>query len=107
MLKKKERLSRTEFNRSFSIGKRIHCPSLQLIVDANGSFHGSAVVGKKIYKKAVDRNKIRRCLYGVLYAFYKNHTAEKTYIVIAKPAIKGMTRSAYKLELQELLQRSI
>ena len=107
MLKKKERLTRDLFNRSFSVGKRYHSPALQLIVDANGSFHGSVVVGKKIYKKAVDRNKLRRQLYAVLYTFHKSNQTEKTYIFIAKPAIKNMTRKAFVTELQEMLQKTL
>ena len=107
MLNKKERLSRDLFNRSFAVGKRIHSPCLQLIVHATDSFHGSVVVPKKIYKKAVDRNMIRRQLYGVLYTFHKNKYILKTYIVIIKPAIKEMTRKQRAFELQQILQKTL
>ncbi len=107
MLKKKERLSRNAFNRSFAVGKRMQSPSLQLIIDTTTSFHGSVVVPKKIFKKAVDRNTIRRQLYGVLYTFHKNNNIGKTYIVIVKPPIKNMTRSERALDLQQILQKTL
>lgn len=105
MLKKKERLTRKEFEHSFSVGKRYHSPYMQLIHEKNSSFHGSAVVGKKVYKKAVDRNTLRRRLYGVLYRFHATTQSAGTYILIAKPKIKELSRLEIMQEARTLLQK--
>ncbi len=107
MLKKKERLTRALFGRSFSIGKRVHTSHLQIIVAESDTFHGSVVVGKKVYKKAVDRNRVRRQLYAVLYQFSRNKTIPKTYILIAKPSIKDATRNDFATALVEGLEKTV
>lgn len=107
MLSQKERLTRDQFSRSFSVGKRMNLPYLQLIVDdTSKSFHGSVVVSKKVYKKAVDRNKLRRQLYPILSAFHKNTKKTAIYILITKPAIKDIPASKWREELKELLEKT-
>ncbi len=66
MLPKKERLSREEFNRFFSVGKRFSAPSLQVVYTPHETFHASVVVPKKVSKRAVLRNKIRRRIYDIV-----------------------------------------
>ena len=108
MLPQKERLSRELFNRSFSVGKRIHLPYLQLIVDStSSSFHGSVVVSKKVYKKATDRNKLRRQLYAIMSTFYREHVSKATCIIIVKPNIKEVPRLKIREDLQELLKKTV
>lgn len=103
MLKKKERLTKKEFDRSFSVGKRYHSPSIQLIYEKSDVFHGSAVVGKKVYKKAVDRNRLRRRMYGVLYRYQKDHPLKGTFILIAKPALKEVPGDGFAQEVEKLI----
>ena len=106
MLKKKERLTKAMFDRSFSLGRRTHSPTLQLIVDPTKDFHGAVVVGKKVFKSAVKRNRLRRQLYAVLYRERRaGRLPVATYIVIAKPAIKAVADKARPAELAALLQR--
>lgn len=105
MLSKKERLTKKEFDRSFSLGKRIHSPYIQLIVHPSPSFHGAVVVGKKVCKKAVDRNAIRRSLYGVLYRFSKEHLLASTVIVVAKPTLRDLTAQERRTALHEVLMK--
>jgi len=107
MLKKKERLTRTLFDRSFSVGKRIHSSSFQLIVAQSEAFHGSVVIGKKVYKKAVDRNKLRRQMYALLRQFHSHTPLTRTYIVIAKPLIVGKKQQELALELADALAKAI
>lgn len=109
MLKKKERLTRAEFDTAFAAGKRVHSPLLQVIVAQSPSFHGAVVVGKKVYKKAVDRNKLRRQLYATVYQFSKkNALTAKTFITIAKPAVAkapiGEARTALEAALTAALK---
>jgi len=105
MFKKKERLTKKEFDRSFSVGKRYHSPTLQLIYEPTDTFHGAAVVGKKVYKNAVDRNRLRRRMYAVLYRYQKEHKLSGTFIVVAKPALKDITKDSFSQEIESLLQK--
>lgn len=108
MLPKKERLTRDQFSRSFSVGKRIHLPYLQLIVDSTSeSFHGSVVVSKKVYKKATDRNALRRKLYAIMSVFYKQNISKATCIIIVKPNIKEISRLKLSEDLKELLKKTL
>ena len=103
MLSKKERLTRTEFSRSFSVGKRHHSPLVQLVLQKTSSFHGSVVVGKKVYAKAVDRNKLRRRIYSILYTHAQQGLFPYTCIVIAKPPAKDASYAVLKETLNKLL----
>jgi ribonuclease P protein component len=105
MLTKKERLTRAQFDRSFSIGKRIHTPHMQIIIAESDSFHGAVVVPKKVYKKAVDRNSVRRKLYAVLYETNKKRNLHKTIILIVKSAITSVPKSVYIPELRIALEK--
>ncbi len=105
MLKKKERLSRAAFNHFFSIGKRRHSFNVQLLYTPHTSFHGSVVVGKKVFKKAVDRNALRRSLYGVLYRHHKAADCTGVYILVVKPSAKNTTSKKLLTEVAELLSK--
>lgn len=106
MLAKKHRLTATEFERHFASGKRVHGTLLQLIHVPGGQFHGSAVAGKKVNKKAVRRNKLRRRIYGALYRAHRARDLAGVYIVIAKPAAATATFAELKEELDSLLARA-
>jgi len=105
MLKKKERLTRHEFDRFFSVGKRLHTAHFQLIYAPSPTFHGSVVVGKKVYKKAVDRNKLRRQVYALLYRANQVTPLLQTLIIIAKPTIATLSRKELKSEVFAALEK--
>lgn len=90
MLSKKERLSRDEFNRFFSIGKRTHSPGFQVIFSSHPKLHAAVVVSKKIAKHAVKRNKIRRQIYDCV----RNYAVEKkihgVFIFLVKQPVLAM-----------------
>ncbi len=105
MLAKKERLTRKEFDFHFKQGKRFHGEALQLILSPSQTFHGAVVVGKKVYSRAVDRNRVRRSLYPVLAQYGSARTY--TCIIIAKPALKKVSLAQVREELRGLLATSI
>jgi ribonuclease P protein component len=107
MLRKKERLTRALFDRSFSVGKRFHSPYVQIIVSPSDGFHGSVVVGKKVYKKAVDRNKLRRRLYAMLYQWSRKKEKLSTYIIIAKPPVAKATKNEVSKDFLAALLRTV
>jgi ribonuclease P protein component len=106
MLAKKERLTRKAFDAFFRSGKRLNTPLLQLVYTQAVPFHGSVVVGKKVHKKAVDRNKTRRRLYAVLYNYKKQHDLTGVYIVIAKPTASNASFAQLREGLIELIGRT-
>lgn len=103
MLPKKKRLTATEFSRFFASGRRVHGTNMQLVVTPLSEFHGAAVVGKKVFKSAVKRNKVRRRLYDALYRAYRRQSLTGVYIVIAKPAAAKASFEALRDELEVLL----
>lgn len=103
MLKKKERLTKKEFDRFFSAGRRIHSPAFTLLYTPNPTFHGAVVVGKKVYKKAVDRNHLRRRLYNALYREVKEVGVTGVFIILTKAGATGLDFS----ELRQVISDSL
>lgn len=104
MLAKQHRLTRDEFSKYFKTGIRTHSPHATLIVSPHHSFHGAVVVSKKVSKKAVVRNKIRRRVYAQLYNTYKNKNTG-VYIVIIKPSFNQLTKQAQHQAIGELIEQ--
>lgn len=106
MLTKKQRLTKKEFDHVFKNGKRLHSPVLQLIYQPGEQFRGAAVVGKKVYKKAVDRNRVRRRLYNVLYRYQKTQGCTGTFVLIAKPLVTELSAKACTRATLEVLAQT-
>lgn len=105
MLAKKRRLTTAEFDRYFKTGKRHHTPSLQVLYSKAADFHGAVVVGKKVSKKAVERNKLRRRVYNALYQIQKQNQQTGVFIVLVKPVAAKVSFSELKDELSPLLSQ--
>lgn len=103
MLKKKERLTKKEFDRFFSSGRRHHSPSLTLIHSSDQTFHGAVVVGKKVFKKAVLRNQLRRRLYNILYRLSREHSLTGVYIILTKPSAGEADFQTLRTEVETLV----
>ncbi|OGG85576.1 ribonuclease P protein component [Candidatus Kaiserbacteria bacterium RIFOXYB1_FULL_46_14] len=103
MLKKKERLTKKEFDRFFSSGRRFHSPLFTLIYNKEEAFHGAVVVGKKVFKRAVDRNRLRRRLYNILYRLSREVGLNGVYIILTKPTAGKASFDELKAELQKLI----
>ncbi len=104
MLPKKERLSRVEFNRFFSVGKRHHSPSLQVIFTPYKNLHVSVVVSKKVAKSAVVRNKIRRRIYDIVRNYRSEKSVVGVFIFIVKAPIITSTYPTLKVEVVSAVQ---
>jgi len=103
MLNKKERLTNKEFDRFFSLGKRYHSDYFTLIFNPHPTFHGAVVVGKKVSKKAVARNKIRRRVYSALYNVYQDNNLSGVYLILVKPMAAKVAYQDIKQVLSELI----
>lgn len=106
MLKKNDRLTTKEFDRFFSSGRRHHASLFTLIHSGHPTFHGAVVVGKKIYKQAVKRNRLRRRLYSILYRLSREKDLPGVYIILVKPVAATATFAELKLALEKLVHTS-
>ncbi len=67
MLPKKQRLSTEEVQEVITKGRSVRGTTLSIKYTENkGYFHAAVVVSKKVAKKAVDRNRLRRTIYMIL-----------------------------------------
>jgi ribonuclease P protein component len=100
MLKKENRLGRAGFSHYFKVGKKQHSEYLTLVTHPSPIFKASVVVGKKVYKNAVDRNKVRRRIYGEFSQIKQN---QQIIIVIVKPTFSKLSKKVGTQIIKELL----
>ena len=103
MLPKKNRLSRTEFSKHFKNGKRFHSKIGTIVHVPSSDFHASVVVSKKVHKRAVVRNKLRRRSYGVIYNKLKKSNSTGVFILLLKPSILSLTQKQQLIEIRSLI----
>ena len=106
MFKKSVRLSQSEFMTFLSAGKRYHSTFLTITFTPGPVIRAAVVVGKKVAKEAVDRNRIRRRLYATLRLALIGTSAPcplGAYIIVAKPGTLKVPRLALKAEQITLL----
>lgn len=106
MLRKSKRLTRAEFNAIFPKGKRFHSPALMLVHAPGEVFKAAAVIGKKVAKTAVARNKFRRRVYAVFEQCAKEHELQGVFICVAKEKARMLTYEALKTELRALIHKT-
>lgn len=104
MLKKSERVSRSDFGTFFKKGKRLHSDHVLAVVSPFPTFHASVVVSKKVSKQAVDRNTFRRRVYAQLYTL-KKKGFKGVVIVTLKPSFSSLTKAETKATLEALVVR--
>ena len=99
MLAKSARLSKKQFDEYFKTGKRFHFTHCTIIYTPLSSLHGSIVVGKKVSKKAVTRNTIRRRVYAQLRSVCDTNATTGVFIIIIKPAYTQLSRKAALVDI--------
>ena len=105
MFKKANRLSRGEFESFFRSGKGHHSDSYQLIfTPSEEELKVAVVVPKKIVRKAVSRNRVRRQLYHQLKSIIGD--SKGIYIVIVKKLDLGKINKTTPQELTDLVGRT-
>jgi len=100
MLKKSQRLTRVAFMDCFSKGKRIHATYSTSIISPATILQCAVVVGKKVSKKAVTRNTLRRSAYGVIERLVKERPVQGMFIFVLKPTVAGISRAALQTALE-------
>lgn len=91
MFKKAERLQVAEFDTYFKTGRRHHTPHATFIIAPADEKKVSVVVGKKVSKKAVKRNLLRRRVYAQLRQELPE-TFHGACIVLIKPSFATLPR---------------
>lgn len=107
MLPKKNRVTTAEFNQYFTTRKRVHGTYVQILYTPSTEFKAAAVVGKKVYKKAVDRNKLRRRMYHILAEQKKQLSITGVFLCIAKPAAATGPFTVIAADIRELISSII
>ena len=90
MFKKSERPNRTAFTKYFNLGKRFHTDYFTLIYSPAPLRAVAVVVGKKVYKGAVERNTLRRRVYAAARVAVGS---TGVYVIISKPPAKNLTQA--------------
>ncbi len=105
MLKKINRIRKTrEMNKVYKLGKTIHTSTLVIKFFEDSKIRIAFVISKKISKKAVDRNRIKRVLREFLRL---NMERLKTgdYMINAKTRIAALDNASIRLELDHALRK--
>ena len=105
MFKKSERLNRTAFTEYFKIGRRYHTDDFTLVHSPAPVRAVAVVVGKKVLKSAVDRNTLRRRVYGATRLLLEDKTG--VYLIIAKPSAKNITQAQVTPAITTLLASTL
>ncbi len=101
MLKKSERMTRTQFSEYFKTGKRYNFPHITIVHTPLSNLHASVVISKKVAKQAVRRNTIRRRVYAQLYGGLKTTNQTGVFIVLVKPSLISLARKDANQEIKE------
>ncbi|MDB4939728.1 MAG: rnpA [Candidatus Doudnabacteria bacterium] len=103
MLKKTNRINKTrDLQKVYRSGKTLHTPALVIKFVSGAKTRVGMVVSKKVSKKAVERNRIKRALREKMRNGLPS-LAPGDYMLVAKP-----TAASYKgKELSDQLQASL
>jgi len=103
MLKKTKRLTTNEFQKVFQEGKRVSSP-LFLVSYLETKKEGVGIsIPKKIYKKAVDRNMIKRLIFN----FLKNTKYQPSLgiVIVVRKKLDNMTHKETCDELLDVIKK--
>ena len=106
MVRKKERLSKEAFNRFFSLGRRYQSEYLTVVFQPHTTFHCAVVVSKKVAKRAVDRNRIRRRVYEIIRRMQQHDPTQGVHIVLVKAPALSLPHDALKAAVTELITKT-
>lgn len=103
MFAQTERLDRITFTDVYKHGRRVHRPGLLLIYTVAPTQKMAVVVGKKVARGAVARNRLKRRLSAALY---ETKMRRGHVIVIAKPAASMYTYARLHTEIVSALTQA-
>lgn len=96
MFKKQQRLTRPEFTHYFACGQRHHFTHYTILTaplrGGGAPYQVAVVVGKKVAKRAVRRNRLRRRVYAVTRAVLASTDFTGAMVILIKPAFASLPR---------------
>ncbi len=106
MLKKTNRISKTrDLEKVYRNGKTLHTPALVIKFIPGLKTRTGFVVSKKVSKKAVERNRIKRALRERMRLAISVIGAGD-YMVVAKPAAAGYKGKELALQIESVLKKA-
>ncbi|MCF7917680.1 ribonuclease P protein component [Candidatus Gracilibacteria bacterium] len=106
MIPKRLRFTTRLFDKAFRRSQRIGMGMFSFLVsDDSRTSHMSVVVGKKISKSAVTRNRLRRQMYEILRTDLAPKIKNKNIICLYKGPEKLQNGAEFKSVIQRLLQK--
>ncbi len=89
------------------VGRKLHTPLFTIVYSPEETFSASVVVGKKVYKQAVKRNRLRRQVYSVVSDIYTKKQIKGSLIVIIKPLASSLGRKKLLEDIQNSLNEFV
>lgn len=99
------RIKRADFPTVIKTGRRLHGVYATAVCVFGTSTQVSVVVSKKVAKNAVDRNRLRRRVYGVVERFLLTSPLPVAVVFLLKPEAKTATRQALMCDMADLLAK--
>lgn len=99
MLKKSKRLTKNQFSKYFKTGRKHHSTHLTIVYTEHTNLHASVVVSKKVSKRAVDRNTIRRRVYAEIRNSLVRNNQTGVFIILVKPSLSTLSRKEANQEV--------
>ncbi|GEM_PF-2599090 len=106
MLSKSKKLNAREHLQVLKKGKRFHREQLALIYKETGGDVTRCAVGisKKVYRKAIDRNKIRRKLFEFLHKTYPQFRLGFDFVLLVQHKINIDDRETFSLLFFQVIE---
>lgn len=106
MLKKIHRINKTrDFQRVYRTGKTVHSPALVIKFLKSPKFRAAFVVNKKVSKKAVERNRIKRAVREEI-RLKRENLEVGDYMLVAKPAAVSCSNKDLRSGLLQALKKA-
>ncbi|MBX2866503.1 ribonuclease P protein component [Candidatus Kaiserbacteria bacterium] len=107
MIAKKQRLTTRAFHTFFAEGKKIHTPLFTAVYTPHATLHVSVVVSKKVARRAVDRNKLRRRVYNAVRTYVEKHNSDGVFIFLMKKEAFKVEYAVLKDGIETFLNKTI
>ena len=106
MLKKVNRINKTrELQKVYRLGKALHTPSLVIKFLPGEKTKAAFVVSKKVSKRSVERNRIKRALREEVRLSLP-HLQSGSYMVIAKMQASGYSSADLRKQIFEAFKKA-
>lgn len=106
MFNKAHRLPKKEFDYYFKNSRSYQNDAAILRFAPFNTYKVAVVVGKKVSKRAVVRNRARRQIYAAIRRYHQTNPLLGVYICMAKPAFLKLPKKDHDRVLADLLSKA-